>query len=236
MRLGRSRRRFPVTLNQRDAMPGCENPPVVDTDLFRLAAESADGRRGVDLFYCMLEAGPNSPLEGARVMTTAEIGDHIVGGGKVVCTMLQLHKAHVLPHRDREHLSQVDFTTPAGNIVRIPSQRKADAVFWTESAVDKFFLPYYARLYDKTAYDILWKLFYVASTPAVWGMTHLPTSEYDTIKGLSALGVPVTNIPDATLAVLREIYSVGLILEGAPGVVNAFEHLLAHHRAWLPAF
>jgi hypothetical protein len=155
--------------------------PDVPTDVLRKAAEAADGRRSVNLSLCeVFVAGSTTDTECA-VLDADELAE-MQRTGRYIRTILTLRKNHSMAHRVDELRSTVTFTTPDGTTLQIPAERKADAIFWSEAAVEKFVLPYYARMSNTEAYQALVHI-YNSSTERVWGLTHYPTSQYGTLKG-----------------------------------------------------
>ena len=86
---------------------------------------------------------------------------------------------------------------------------EADAVFWSESAVEKFLVPYYASVYGDRADKVVRDLLDVldsprrgANGPTTFAIAHIPRSEY-------------VNVDEPTVAVLLEDGTVMRLKEAA---------------------
>lgn len=70
----------------------------------------------------------------------------------------------------------------------------ADALFWTESAIDKFLIPYYVQIHG---WEYGREIAAAFDSPNVDALTHLPGSEYaaklttNPIKGMESIIVPI---------------------------------------------
>jgi hypothetical protein len=95
-------------------------------------------------------------------------------------------------------------------------EERADAVFWSAAAVEKFLVPYYASVYGNQAAPEIAKLVQVLDSPPVGGgggdaagtspdafaLAHIPRSEYVVVSGGIAVlaagpaGVVVTSVDE----------------------------------------
>jgi hypothetical protein len=109
------------------------------TDLVWLA-EAADGMRGVEFTLVRDKTGK------ARLRTELDEGDRPVTGVKVK-TDSSLKK----PGAKRIKVLDVTLRPENSEPITIDSGDGSDAVFWTESAIEKFLYPYYhaQRLWDE---------------------------------------------------------------------------------------
>lgn len=94
--------------------------------------------------------------------------------------------------------------------VRTPEKcYKADAVFWSESSVEKFVVPYYASVYGHEAVKVIKAILAILHYPpkdeaATWApgdpfaLVHVPTSEY--IPGSDA------SVDEVIALILREFF------------------------------
>jgi hypothetical protein len=98
--------------------------PRVDSRQISWWAESADGARDKELALVLTASGE-------YIVKEEEPGDHVV---------LRMYTPSTTP--DRMKPVEITFQAPGCEKVRI--DEVADAIFWTESAVDKFLFPYYA--------------------------------------------------------------------------------------------
>ncbi len=128
---------------------------AVNANVLRRLVEGADGIRGKDLFYEVrdeqLRSVPNRPESGEFVVVRTEF--HGLG-------MRGTAKLGIQPPSE------------------IPG--KADAAFTTQSAFEKFVLPYYVRTRSIDELRLMLDRFYA---PTVICAYHLPSSEIDTEDG-----------------------------------------------------
>jgi len=162
--------------------------PVIDYDTFRRVAETASAYRYQDTWLVVEEdAGhlvikvhhesPPKPYDECVVFCVARVP--YPPSPKVVVAVIGTENSTV----DLLHLEVPDAQLlPAGRYA-------ADAVFWSQSAVEKFVIPYYASVYGDHADAIVHKLLDVLkpiplegseSDPA-FAIAHLPASEYVTL-------------------------------------------------------
>ena len=112
---------FPATQHGRTSLPQL---PRVDSRQVSWWAESADGTRDKELALVLT-------AEGEYVVKEAAPGDNVV---------LRMYTPSAVP--DRLKPAEITFQAPGGEKMRI--DELADALFWTESSVEKFLFPYYA--------------------------------------------------------------------------------------------
>jgi hypothetical protein len=139
---------------------------------FRRLAEKTDGLRGVTLAIIeekgVLEAIPESDPkvgDGAIRVRTEDSGASMPRGPQG------------MPHPTKIELS---FN---GNAVDVPDD--VDALFISQSAVEKFVLPYYARF--STPQELEQRRSELFDDGAVIAVVHLPTSQMGTLKPEGAI-------------------------------------------------
>jgi hypothetical protein len=194
----------------------------VDSIQLRLIAEAASGLRGEPVHFV---AGPKG---GVREFYPHEKGgalprDLPPGDELVVIPALTQDVAPLRPPLTTATIQAQGVALPI-DLLNLPNGLgAADAVFWSESSVEKFLIPYYASVYGNQAAravgDIL-EAFHGdrgGGPPASGGrltdpdaltyaMAHIPKSEYVTLADSTDVG--------ASLAVIFED-------PAAPGTVNA---------------
>ncbi len=152
-------------------------PAIPGNVLLRLS-EKADGRRGIAQTIVRIRRGDSVEYD---VLTAAEIDARRVAGDSVE-ELIPVEARHIVSsRREREGETIVTITTPGkGARTRSYKASEVDAVFLSESAVQKFVLPYYARSFDIPQYEELLKRYY-SPTEVAWGIIHYPPSMYDVI-------------------------------------------------------
>lgn len=108
----------------RSGSPTERTVPRVDSRQMSWWAESADGVRDKELALVLTESGE-------YVVKEEQAGDEVV---------LRMYTPSITPNRMKP--AEITFQAPGCEKVRI--DELADALFWTESAVEKFLFPYYA--------------------------------------------------------------------------------------------
>lgn len=206
----------------------------INAAMLRKCAESADGLRGQYVRF-VYAVDPQSPT-GSGVYAMLPVGNDAPYSGWTITELLRPLTTWTGPTHSTEAQATVTYTSPAGT-PHAPPAGKYDALFWSESAVEKFLLPYYARHLDKALYDLLYRT-YMGLGPsglptgvaAPTALIHLPTSEYDTLSLVEDLGAPL-------VARLGLLATIGVIVEGfdpqplpnylfATGGLQAFAGLL----------
>ncbi len=152
-------------------------PAIPGNVLLRLS-EKADGRRGIAQTIVRIRRGDSVEYD---VLTAAEIDARRAAGDSVE-ELIPVEARHIVSsRREREGETIVTITTPGkGARTRSYKASEVDAVFLSESAVQKFVLPYYARSFDIPQYEELLKRYY-SPTEVAWGIIHYPPSMYDVI-------------------------------------------------------
>jgi hypothetical protein len=147
----------------------------VKAGTLRRAAAAADGHRGRDVHlllsadhFDIVDALPD-PLPPDRIVITCNTQDHEVPGRAVI-----------------EKLEAT--ATKDGTTMKDELQSKYDAVFWRETAIEKFVQPYYAGFYGVDAPGKLDALQRSWRDPRVWAVAHLPKSDPTVLGDLAASG------------------------------------------------
>lgn len=142
----------------------------VTAETLRLLAESVDGSRG-ETVYIVVRDGELKPVRRKND-----------GEEELFLCETPLHRPQRPPV---EHLR-----------IRVRGKETSlhelcDSVFWTESAVEKFVVPYYAGVGGADAAMDVWTAF---NDESVYALVHLPRSTYEAMStGFEPLGV-VTDI------------------------------------------
>jgi hypothetical protein len=150
--------------------------PRVDSRQMSWWAESADGTRDKELAL-VLTAG------GEYVVKEEEPGDEVV---------LRMYTPSITPERLKP--TEITFQAPGCEKIRI--EELADALFWTESAVEKFLFPYYAsqRLLTDEEMRALKEGFRDARVVAIWHQAPSKSLfQYARPAGLESLSVLVAD-------------------------------------------
>lgn len=127
----------------------------------RRAAETADGTRDKDVCLLIRE-------DDFRVVKcgTPPGADEI---------LIECYTKDQGPTSMRPGIAEIKLKSKKAKEHRL--EEKYDAVFWTESAVEKFVYPYYASLYRHEACERLCLLKEAWEDPKVVAIAHLPKSE-----------------------------------------------------------
>lgn len=136
-------------------------------NMLRALAEEADGLRGVDASLVLDPASPNAPLKVVK-------GNPV--GGQVLVSRL-------LTNTEPEFAPREFALTPEPLVVLANTKddfSKCDAIFLTAAAVDKFVVPYYARMRDLA--DVRDSRNAFMSNPNNLAVVHLPDSVDDTLR------------------------------------------------------
>lgn len=169
------------------------DPILIDYDLFRHVSERASSCRYEDVWIAVerdqegnliIKDYPEDPGEGDRVVyhlspvhygKPPQVNVANIGSGTTEVDLLQLKVPPKPPF-------------PGGTYA-------ADAVFWTQAAVEKFLIPYYASVYGDQADTVVQELLKVLKPDAAnpnpaFAVAHLPSSEYvtrDVVPSLVAI-------------------------------------------------
>ena len=175
--------------------------PKIKASTLRRAAEAADGLRNKDVYLRVKEHDfehhdKEPPASADAVVIRCQSDDKLPPGSRP--TILEI-KAKTRKHNNapREHLLHRDY----------------DSIFWTESAVEKFVYPYYARVYGRDAPERLAVIRDAWESDMVFAVAHLPKSEPFDVEGRLLLREGVVR--------LETEYHVLVDLEGK-GELNAF--------------
>lgn len=181
-----------------DAAPAAERPasrgqPVLDSQELRRIAEAVSGYRGEPQYWLVLRQGADGSLEHRiRREDPGYLPDAVV----IPC---RTPKAAARP--PVEHAMVQAEGGPPINLLHLHMEdddgdfaHAADAVFWGESAVEKFVVPYYASVYGNDAGEAVTQLLNsyngiavgnpkaegveVPRATTVYGLVHIPRSEY----------------------------------------------------------
>lgn len=141
--------------------------PVLDASTLRKLAESADGQRNQDLAIFWDTA--NGVYRVAK--RDANIGPKITD----VRTALLQPARTTIP--DMVQLKHADGTLHALAPIY-------DAIFWSESSIEKFVIPYYTRLLSQTELAALWR---AHASREVCAILHMEPSIYEEYTGTDTL-------------------------------------------------
>src|SRR5258708_16690657 len=179
----------------------------------RKAAESADGRRGRTLQLAYAER--TSGGQGIYIMyDPTDPGDKKKYAGWTITPILDTKTKWTCgPHCDED--KAVVKVTPPGGQEQTLDPRRSDALFWSESAVEKFLFPYYARHLNKKQYDLLYRTYMtVTKNPTtgadqvVMALIHLPSSCYGTTA--------TPTFTEDQKALFGQLYELDIIVSGRP--------------------
>lgn len=152
--------------------------PSIPADLLRRLGEKADGRRGELQAIVRIGTGDAAKYD---VLTNAEIDARRTAGEQVDILITVDSARRGARNHSREGDTIITITTPnKGAKTRTYKASEVDAVFLSESAVEKFALPYYAGRLTVNEYNELIKRYYDSPEPS-WGIIHYPPSIYDVI-------------------------------------------------------
>lgn len=140
--------------------------PRIESHKLRALAEAADGVRGNRVF--LVHRAATDTFDIVAVVDNAT--DTVI---------LECRTMNTMPNRPE--VEKVDFKV-RGKPPKELKGDKFDAVFWTESAVEKFVLPYYARLFGPESGTRINALLADFNQTDVAGVVHLPKSDSDTVK------------------------------------------------------
>lgn len=163
--------------------------PNVTFETLRLIAESASGMRDQDLYFVIRgdpagyswQTDPVEPTEDTVVIHCAPVDDPVstvdlarIGARGTDVDLLAIKVPAVWPHER-------------------PGTYRADAVFWSISAVEKFLVPYYASVYGDQGPSYAQAVMDALRRPAAeteevaFAIAHLPSSEYVTEEEAASL-------------------------------------------------
>ena len=159
----------------------------LDATELRKLAERADGLRNRNL-KLVVRNGRLALIEGNRAARTEQ-------GAPTLRT-----NDRILPSRRPRFTVQLIIT---GRKVTIPLRNKFDAFFWSESAIEKFVVPYYSRIWPAAQVQALFEGF--ANDPFAIGVRHPPESDASVFNA----GPPLEIIRfDTTLPRPLQIFTV----------------------------
>ncbi len=154
--------------------------PAISAALLRRLIEKADGRRGIAQDIVRISRGDTVEYD---VLTAEEIAARR-RAGETIDSLMAIDAAH-----DRQ--SGRRRPDDAVTLVRAGRHHKlwtytlgeVDAIFLSDSAVEKFVLPYYARTLPRPEYEELVQRYYSSSgddDDSV--LVHWPTSQYQIVE------------------------------------------------------
>ena len=141
--------------------------PVLNANTLRKLAESADGQRDEDL--AIFWDTTNGVYRVAK--RDSNIGPKIAD---VRTAMLQPGR-QMIP--DMVQVKHLDGTLHA-------LQPIYDAIFWSESSIEKFLIPYYTRLLSQSELAALWR---AHESRDVYAILHMEPSIYEQYTGTDTL-------------------------------------------------
>lgn len=182
-------------------------PVHLDSIQLRLIAEAASGNRGEPVYFVVLPDGtiaesknPDVPESEKGLVIPAHTADRVPGKPPLTVATIEAEGAP-------EPVNLLDLPNGLG---------RADSVFWSESAVEKFLVPYYASVYGNQAAEAVADLLDAfigdrrrsgsggeAEGGRAWGtvedvevyaMAHIPKSEYVLLGSQSDIGRDVAVI------------------------------------------
>jgi hypothetical protein len=154
----------------------------IPAELLRRVAEAADGHRGQDYWFVFSVDEEDHP-NGRRRHFVSRGFERKVDTDPDIEASSRRHR--IGPFRTPAWGNKRE-RTMTGLTVRSRRNNQAerthnlspgalDSIFWTESAIDKFLIPYYVRIHG-WAYGA--DLHAAFNEPEVFALTHLPGSEY----------------------------------------------------------
>ncbi|HEU4561995.1 MAG TPA: hypothetical protein VFS20_29480 [Longimicrobium sp.] len=158
--------------------------PFINAQLLRHLADEAGGTRGKKFWFVIQPDGTLRPPIPHGNFDPDDFDDnHIVIPWKTDWTVADRPPLDYvrIKAEDKEFINLLDFDGDA--------HKAADAVFWSEAAVEKFLLPYYASYYGGDAAEELEKLLDLwngkrtIQNVEIYAMAHLPKSEYVAVGG-----------------------------------------------------
>lgn len=145
--------------------------------MLRRLAEKADGLRDQDLALVQRADGQLDviPID-------------LVGEGQV---LYRLRTPSRYPADQRPQFELVLTPPPPG--APFDARARYDALFWSESAVEKFLLPYYHRV--RTPEQVLELARAFRDNPNVYAVGHVPPTEYDLLSTDGQVQLLATEAP-----------------------------------------
>lgn len=177
------------------------NEIVLDAAILRRIAEAASGIRGKDLYFIVRRSPVDPWSDFAFEIVDRNPGD--VADAMVI----KCRTAYTIPEKP---VKKVVLTTDSDSVSENLADL-ADAIFWSESAVEKFAVPYYASVGGDMA-D--WRIADLLSTfgqDKVAALVHLPKSDY------ASAAVNSARLRRGTL---EDFFGVIPNMEGMGGTVN----------------
>lgn len=140
----------------------------------RKIAEAADGQRGTALkVYAKVKDGDDSTVrygvENPMTMSRPVNEDWRL--------LLDVMTDFENPNHAGFKMKSVTFSLPSGDELTLLGEN-FDAMFWSESSIEKFMLPYYLRNLTKAQFDDLYSFFMESKPPhTVYGFIHYPPTD-----------------------------------------------------------
>lgn len=155
----------------------------ISATLLRRIAEAADGHRGEKYWLVIstdeedLDNGKRGHYVSKGHKKESDADDELPGKPKRHRIGPFFTPSWTLP--GKRTLTGLDVSTSKGGVSEGPRKVKdveqLDSLFWTESAIDKFLIPYYVRIYGSSYAADIQAAFNEEDT---YALTHLPGSEY----------------------------------------------------------
>ncbi len=194
----------------------------IDFDDLRRAVEAAHGQREQDLELCRVEKSGARRSGAVRLLTKTQKADLLADDWKVT-PLARTKKRRENTKRKDEVRTKVSIAIAGGKNTHKLTGDKADAAFWTESAIEKFMLPYYQRTLSPAAFQLLADAYYVEDTAdPILAFIHYPTSDYDDLRESDApVAAPMTEAEAARADAFGELAQLGVITASGPRSLQA---------------
>ena len=158
--------------------------PTLNADILRLIAEAANGIRKDAVWFVVRVDGTTGKLDyEIKTSDPGQPADAVV----IPCQT-------TLKQEDRPHMNEIkckakkkDGSMVDGDLLFAEvngNKERCDAAFWSESAVEKFLIPYYASVAgDEAVAEIAQLLRDFHGAADIYALGHLPKSEYTPSRG-----------------------------------------------------
>jgi len=185
----------------------------VDSIQLRLIAEAASGLRGAPVHFVAMEDGSIREVYHGPAEAGGGTPDDVLAAApeQQMPVVVPAYTTNIFPDRPPLDLAQIqaEGVERPIDLLHLPGGLgEADAVFWSESAVEKFLIPYYASVYGNQATravgDILEAFhgdrgdgsasFATDPNALTYAMAHLPKSEYVMLSDVNDMGMSLAVI------------------------------------------
>jgi hypothetical protein len=148
--------------------------PQLTADLLRDIAEAANGIRKHEIWFVVKD------VAGTLVYTIAKTDPGNPADAIVIPCLTKLKNERPQMIEIKCKARKLDGTIIDGNLLNVEGTTdECDATFWSESAVEKFLIPYYASVAgDEAIQQLLDLLDDFHHKASVYALGHLPKSEY----------------------------------------------------------